>query len=177
MRGILFTEYLEFANSKASPEMVDMVLTSLEGAVSGAYTSVGNYSFEEFAKIHVALCKQLELEPSVLEEQFGYHLLGRFKAHFPDYFSGVASGLDFLEKVGAHIHEEVKKLYPDSSPPDIVLEAKGEASCRLVYRSHRPLAAVARGLTQACLEHFGDPYRIAGAEKDGDTTIFTLEHI
>lgn len=160
MRGILFTEYFDFAASRAGEDVLDEVLRALEGSITGAYTSVGNYSFSEFAKIHTQLCARLDVSPDDLARQFGELLLSRFKELFPTYFEGVESGIAFLEKVGAHIHEEVVKLYPDARPPVIYIEWKNGAPAFLVYQSHRPLAAVAEGLASACLKDFGDPVRL-----------------
>lgn len=177
MRGILFTEYFEFAATLVSDEDLETILDELGDAVSGAYTTVGNYSFDEFAIIHTRLAAQLKLRPEELARQFGYALLFRFKELFPDYFKGVPSGIEFLTKVGSHIHEEVKKLYPDARPPEVYLEMDDLAPKTLVYRSHRPLAPVAQGLASACLQEFGDPYRLGTPVTDGDTTRFPLEHI
>ena len=157
MRGILFTEYFDFVASEAGEQVLDEVLGQLDGTITGAYTSVGNYSFSEFAKIHTLLCAKLGASPDDLARQFGTQLLYRFKEMFPAYFKGVESGIAFLEKVGAHIHEEVKKLYPDAQPPEVFIERRDGIPAFLVYQSHRPLAAVAEGLASACLKDFGDP--------------------
>lgn len=177
MRGIIFTEYMAFVGDRAGDEAVDIILSDLEGRITGAYTSVGNYSFDEFTIIHGRVVEYMEIDAGDLAFQFGYVLMFRFREIFPTYFDGVESGLDFLEKVSVHIHEEVKKLYPDSNPPDITLKHDGGIPCELIYRSHRPLAPVAHGMATACLEDFGDPYRIGEATTEGDTTIFKLERI
>jgi len=177
MRGIVFTEYMDFVAVRIGDEAVDIILSDLEGRITGAYTSVGNYSFDEFTIIHGRVVEYMEIDAGDLAFQFGYVLMFRFREIFPTYFDGVESGLDFLEKVSVHIHEEVKKLYPDSNPPDITLKHDGGIPCELIYRSHRPLAPVAHGMATACLEDFGDPYRIGEATTEGDTTIFKLERI
>lgn len=177
MRGILFTEYFEFAVSEAGEQVLDEVLIELGDSITGAYTSVGNYSFSEFAKIHTGLAAKLGVSPDDLARQFGTVLLSRFKELFPDYFEGVESGVAFLEKVGAHIHEEVKKLYPDAKPPEIFVEWQNAVPAFLVYQSHRPLAAVAEGLASACLKDFGDPVRLGPKVQSGDTVKFPLEPI
>lgn len=177
MRGLMFTEYLDYAGSLVSDDVIDTIFNDLGDEVTSAYTAVGNYSFSEFAAIHVKLAEHLGVAPDELARRFGYLLLSRFKAMFPNYFDGVKSGLDFLEKVGAHIHGEVRKLYPDSSPPNISLHRIDESTCELIYRSHRPLAAVAHGLTEACFDEFGDPYKIAEIKPDGNKTIFVLKRM
>ncbi|WP_262693620.1 heme NO-binding domain-containing protein [Kordiimonas aquimaris] len=177
MRGLMFTEYLDYAASLVSDDVIDAIFNDLGDEVTGAYTAVGNYSFNEFAAIHVKLAEYMGVAPDELARRFGYLLLSRFKEIFPAYFEGVESGLDFLEKVGAHIHGEVRKLYPDSSPPNITLHRIDERSCELVYRSHRPLAAVAQGLTEACFDEFDDPYKIAKILPNGNQTTFILERI
>jgi hypothetical protein len=175
MRGLMFTEYFDFVGSLSDEDVADDVLNELGDSVTGAYTSVGNYSFDEFAKLHGAISKRLEIESSELARKFGHWLMGRFAVLFPDYLTGVDSGLDFLEKTGAHIHVEVRKLYPDASPPEVVLERIDDNSCKLHYKSHRPLAPVALGLTEACLAHFNDRFRVVNHSTVGDETTFELE--
>lgn len=175
MRGILFTEYLDFIEARLGSEALEGLILALDGKISGAYTSVGNYKFEEFAVLHTAVCGKLAADASELAREFGYNLLGRFHALFPDYFNEVSSGMEFLDALGNHIHEEVKKLYPDAKPPEVVLEQLSSSQSILRYYSHRPLAPVARGLTEACLHHFGDPYRIIEEIPVDGGTHFILE--
>ena len=174
MRGIIFTEYMDFVVGRMGDDAVDAILLNLEGRITGAYTSVGNYSFDEFAILHGRIVENMGVDGGDLAFQFGHFLMARFKVIFPDYFDGVESGLDFLDKVSLHIHEEVKKLYPDSNPPDITINRKDGTPSELIYRSHRPLAPVAHGMASACLKDFGDPYRIGKATTTGDTTVFEL---
>ena len=177
MRGLLFTEYLDFVAVLGQETVAEEILIGLEGQITGAYTAVGNYSFDEFSKIHSALSLKLDLDPAELARRYGYWLLGRFKALFPAYFDGVSSGLEFLEKTGTHIHVEVRKLYPDAAPPAVALKRLSAKKYELTYRSHRPLAAVAHGLTEACLEDFGDPFEVTGARTEAGATIFEIQAI
>ncbi|NVJ96684.1 MAG: heme NO-binding domain-containing protein [Alphaproteobacteria bacterium] len=160
MRGLLFTEYLDFVEERLGSHALEDVIQGLDGRITAAYTSVGNYSFDEFALLHGAICKEMKADAAVLARDYGYHLFGRFETMFPEYFAGIDSGVALLEKLGRHIHEEVKKLYPDAKPPQVLLIAGDGGDLVLEYISHRPLAAVARGLTDACLDHFGDAHRI-----------------
>lgn len=177
MRGLVFTEYMDFVVDRIGDHAVDTILSSLEGKITGAYTSVGNYSFDEFAIIHGRVIEHMNVDGGDLAFQFGYVLLSRFKEIFPDYFKEVESGVAFLEKVSFHIHAEVKKLYPDANPPEITVNRRNGIPVEMIYRSHRPLAPVAHGMAVACLEHFGDPYQVHVGATTGDTTVFALEHI
>lgn len=160
MRGLLFTEYLDFVEGHLGSEALEEVIQDLDGQITAAYTSVGNYSFDEFAVLHGAICTKMKTDAGVLAREYGYHLFGRFGKLFPEYFADVESGLQFLEKLSQHIHEEVKKLYPDARPPEVTLVEGEGGELVLRYISHRPLAPVARGLTDACLDYFGDAHRI-----------------
>ncbi len=176
MRGLLFTEYFDFISEFLDADALEDLLETMSGQITGAYTSVGDYSFDEFLKIHTGVCQALDKDSNDLARQFGHFLLQRFKALYPNYFEGVASGLDFLEKVSTHIHMEVRKLYPTANPPDIILDKLGDKYI-LRYRSHRPLASVARGLTEACLISFKDPYHITSENHLESETLFTLERV
>lgn len=177
MRGIIYTEYFDFVSSKGGEKILEDVLYELEGSITGAYTSVGNYSFSEFAEIHTLICSKLYASPEDLARQFGVTLLHRFKELFPSYFEGVGSGIAFLDKVGSHIHEEVKKLYPDAKPPEVYIERRDGIPAFLVYQSHRPLAPVAEGLASECLKDFGDAIKLGPQMKVGNQVKFSLESI
>lgn len=176
MRGIIYTELLDFMEAVQGAAFVEELIQEVQPASGGAYTRVGNYPHEEAVALVVAAAEKLNAAPEDLMTAYGQNLFQRFLSLYPQYFSGVHDAVSFLKSVDDHIHVEVMKLYTDSHPPRFeVLDA--EDGYDLIYRSHRPMAPVAQGLIQGALDHFGDELDlecVPDASSDGTTARFKL---
>lgn len=155
MKGIIFTELLDFVERHAGSTALEEVLEQAKLESGGAYTTVGNYPHEEAVSIVLTAAEQLGASAPDLMRQFGRELFPHFVTKFPQFFAGISDSRSFLRGIQTHIHDEVMKLYPDSSPPRFTVEEIGE-SMTLTYSSHRPMAMVALGLIEACIDHFGE---------------------
>ena len=51
MRGLVFSEFLEFVENAAGEDMVEDMLDECDLESGGAYTSVGNYDHGEIIKM------------------------------------------------------------------------------------------------------------------------------
>jgi len=51
MKGIVFTEYLEFIENKFGYEIVDKLLNEVDLPSGGHYTAVGSYDFSEMVQL------------------------------------------------------------------------------------------------------------------------------
>ena len=156
MRGLVFTEFLDFVESVAGPEMVETMLDSCDLKSGGAYTAVGTYDHQEILKMLTFLHSATGQEVSDMVTAFGENLFGRLIAHHPGILSDGKGLLDFLEGIETHIHREVRKLYPDAELP--VFEARRPDDRHLVldYRSSRPFADLALGMIRGAARHFSD---------------------
>lgn len=176
MRGIIYTELLDFMEAAQGAAFVEKLIQDVKPASGGAYTRVGNYPHEEAVALVVAAADKLGAEPEDLMIAYGQNLFLRFLSLYPQYFSDVDDAVTFLKSVDNHIHVEVMKLYTDSSPPRFeVLDV--DDGYDLIYRSHRPMAPVAQGLIQGALDHFGDELDLvvgSGTSDDGKTARFKL---
>ena len=156
MKGMVFTEFLEMVEAKFSPEMVDDIIDDSVLASGGAYTAVGTYDHQEMVQLVTALSQRSALPVTDLMHVFGEHLLGRFYAMHPDFFSEIRSSLDFLEGIETYIHTEVRKLYPDAQLPRFTVEEHTPQRLILVYDSPRHFEDLAEGLMRGCMAHFGE---------------------
>lgn len=173
MKGMVFTEFLEMVEVKFSPEMVDDIIDDSELASGGAYTAVGTYDHQEMVQLVTALSQRSALPVTDLMHVFGEHLLGRFYAMHPDFFSEIRSSLDFLEGIETYIHTEVRKLYPDAQLPqfECVRSADG---LQMVYRSPRHFGDLAEGLIRGAIAHFGDQVDMARHQQADGSVLFDL---
>jgi hypothetical protein len=64
----------------------------------------------------------------------------------------------------AVIHAEVRKLYPESSPPAFWFEAPDASVLVVHYRSERQLCALAEGMIRGAADHYVERVRIEHEE-------------
>ncbi len=161
MRGIIFTEFLDFAEEQFGMSLVQSVLDKLLLNSSGAYTAVGNYPYKELETVLVAVVEEagsISLNDALFA--FGKWLAASFQNKYAQFFDGHSDAITFLSTIDEHIHTEVRKLYPDAVPPSVILKKIDEEQYLLHYNSHRPLALVARGLAVGSVEAFGGMWEV-----------------
>ena len=154
MKGIVFTEFLEMVESKFSPELADSIIEDAELPSGGAYTTVGTYDHSEMIKLVSCLSKETGISPAELTQAFGLYMFERFYVLFPQYFNGIDSSFQFLERIEDYIHVEVRKLYPEAELPTFECDTSQPGRLCLTYQSSRPFAALAEGLIRGCIAHF-----------------------
>lgn len=154
MKGIVFTEFLDFVEAQSGYETVDRILEMAAPQSGCAYTAVGNYPYAEMSTLISALSEVSGYTTSHLLRQFGTYLFSRFAAIYPGLFKNNADPLNFLETVESRIHAEVLKLYPDAELPSIKTKRISDDVLSLNYRSCRPLGQLCIGLIHGCGAHF-----------------------
>jgi hypothetical protein len=168
MKGIVFTEFLDFVEDQMGADMVDAIIDDCELSTGGAYTSVGTYPFSELRDLLMAVVKRSGADPSDLLRGFGHKLCTTFTTGYGRYFDQAASLFDFLASIDAHIHVEVRKLYPDAELPSMHIAGRSEHQMLLDYRSERGLEALAEGLIQATSVYYREPVALSMAKMSDD---------
>ena len=156
MKGIIFTELVSFVERHTSTVVAEQIISEADLKTKGAFTSVGNYQHEEALKLVTSAATILKASPEALMRQFGNELFEHLVASHPEFFpDDVKDALSFLAAVQSHIHTEVVKLYPESSPPTVqtVIE---NGKMIVTYESHRPFAMIALGLIEGCCAYFDE---------------------
>lgn len=154
MKGVIFTEFLDFIEAQAGYETVDAIIEAVAPPSDGAYTAVGNYPFGEFADLLGMFAQHSGKPAPVILRSFGQHLFRRYVFVFPAFFRDYHDPLDFLETIEHRIHTEVLKLYPDARLPRLRTERLGKDDLFLQYRSRRPLGELCLGVIEECGKHF-----------------------
>ncbi len=155
MKGIVFTEFLDFVERQSGYDTVDAILEIANPASGGAYTAVGNYPYIEMAALVSAYSKMSGRPVADLLETFGKNLFARFSEIYPAFFKNCNDPLDFMETIEVRIHTEVLKLYPDAELPTIHASRQSEDVLSINYRSCRPLGHLCLGLLKGCGDYFG----------------------
>lgn len=180
MKGIVFTEFLDFVSASLGSDVADDIIEDSNVPSGGAYTAVGTYDHTEMQMLVAALAKRTGAGVGDLLAGFGRHLGHRFGALYPDFFKSRGCLFDFLESVDNHIHVEVHKLYPDAELPKFVTHSRVPNKMEFDYRSCRPLAALAEGLILGASDFFGEKVSVKHERHDapsGDFVRFAIEHV
>ena len=148
MKGILFTEFIELVEEQFSIEMAEELIDECELATGGAYTSVGSYDHGEFVRLRTRLSERSGVPVRDLLMSFGRRMFERFRGMYPEMFANAAAPIEFLENVEAHIHVEVRKLYPDADLPRLATRRLDPDTLEIEYRSSRGLGDLAEALVR-----------------------------
>jgi hypothetical protein len=178
MKGVVFTEFLDFVAARHGEDMVDDIIEASALPSGGAYTAVGTYNHEELVTLCSALAAATGENESDLVRDFGTHLSSTFSHGYPAFFSRSANFFDFLESIEAHIHVEVRKLYPDAELPSFKVAVRTATRLVMDYRSPRRMSDLAEGLILGTAPKFGVTARvqkIALEDSDGEATRFVID--
>lgn len=177
MKGVVFTEFLDFVGTAHGADMVDDIIDDADLANDGAYTAVGTYPFTDMQRLVIALATRTKTSAPELLRTFGDHLCRRFVVKFPEFFHAQTCLFDFLESVDRHIHVEVHKLYPDAELPKFTTVRCEAGFMSLDYASCRPLASLAEGMIGAAADYFGQEVAITRSnieDEAGSRTRFSI---
>ena len=180
MLGMVFTEFLDMVEDRFPPDVSDrLILLAEEKFVSrGIYTAIGNYDHAEMLLLVKQLSGETGIPVSDLVEAYGEHLFMRFLSRYPEFFCDINDSYEFLEGIEAHIHKEVRMLYPEADLPTFECFREGDDLLVMKYSSARPFAHLARGLMKGCVNHFNETIEIdmqLESPEDGTRAVFRLK--
>ena len=160
MRGLLFTEFLSFAEGVFEIDVLEDAIEAADLPSGGAYASTGHYPYQELVDIiaHLPMDSVGGVEAGM--QAFGQWLAGRFKSSYRHFFERHTDAISFLDSIDDHIHVEVRKLYPQAVPPRVKINQVDSETVLVSYESHRPFATVALGLTIGSLEAYGGHWAV-----------------
>ncbi|NOR88402.1 MAG: hypothetical protein GQ527_12410 [Bacteroidales bacterium] len=179
MKGLVFTEFIEFVEGKFGFEISDQMITASELKSGGVYTAVGTYEFKEMQSLLMNLHKETKIPLPILLETYGSHLFYKFVEMFPQFVDKSKSLFHFISGIDQYIHVEVKKLYPDAELPKIIVDNSTDEYLKLTYISERKLGYFALGLLKSAIKCFQEKIEIEMEFKkeDGSEVQFTLKKV
>ncbi len=144
MKGIIFNvaekAVVELLGAEAWEDLLD------DAGVDGDYTALGTYPDDELVALVVAAAERTGHDPADVQRLVGRHALAHLVASLDGFIDRDAHVFDFLSSIHTIIHVEVKKLDPNSKPPDIEPNRISDDELQLTYRSERGLSPLAEGL-------------------------------
>jgi hypothetical protein len=160
MKGLIFSEFLEYVESTYSAEMVDDIIDACSLSSDGAYTTVGSYPHEELVSLVAVLSEQSSTASSEILRSFGNYLFERLIIGFPHFTHNAKSAFELLYRIEEYMNQEVRKLYPDAKLPTFAYEASHPNQLIITYHSMRPFADLAHGMIEGVINHFGEDINI-----------------
>lgn len=178
MKGIVFTEYLEFIEDTFGLEIAQRMIDNAALINDGVYTSVGTYNSSELVTMVDELSQLTNIEIPVLLKTYGEHLFSRFAIMYPHFFPKELTINDFFYQIDTYIHVEVKKLYPDAELPLVEVISNKNGVMEIMYSSSRKFGDFAFGLLSGAITHFKQNIEITKSlvEQDGSKVKFILKN-
>jgi hypothetical protein len=79
-----------------------------------------------------------------------------FARLYPPFFAMSPTTRDFLLAVETLIHELVRAVVPNATPPRLKVTERGNDGVSIVYSSPRQLCVLLRGLVEGTARHYGE---------------------
>lgn len=169
MKGVVFREFMAYAEARLGEEALDEILEAPGLSTGGAYTAVGTYPAADMGILVGGAAAKAGCPVSRIVGEFGEHCGAAFLRQFPHYHAEAADLFDFLESVDGKIHIEVRTLYPDAELPRFRTLARTQDRLTLEYRSSRRLHLLAVGIIRSLSRHYGEPVEVEVREEgEGD---------
>ena len=143
MKGVVFNLLEEAVTEAFGADTWDDLI---DGAgVSGAYTSLGNYSDAEIEALVAAAARRLNMEPAAVLRWFGERAMPLLKRRYPALFDAHPSSRSFILSINSIIHPEVRKLYAGAACPFFHFREDADGALSMRYHSTRRMFDLAHG--------------------------------
>ena len=166
MKGIIFNVTEKAVTELLGEDAWDDLLD--DAGLDGDYTALGTYADEDLLALVSAAATKTGHDPADVQRLVGRHALPHLVASMADFLDPNLDVFDFLASIHSIIHVEVKKLDPDSKPPDVIPERISDDELHLTYRSDRGLSPLAEGLILGAGDHYGQPVTIEVLREGAD---------
>ncbi len=177
MKGIVFTEFIEYVEDTFGFEISQHMIDKADTITNGVYTAVGTYEAAEMISMLGVLSAKTKMEIPKLLNLYGMHLFDRFSSLYPQFFGDGVNFFDFVNQIDKYIHVEVLKLYTDAELPSIQTVKRKEGYIEIIYTSQRKLSDFALGLLQGAAKYYKEEVAITKEliEEDGSVVKFSIQ--
>jgi hypothetical protein len=153
MKGIMFNLLERIVTAEHGADTWDDILDGAE--LKGAYTSLGDYPDEQFAKVLGVFALHLRDSEDNVLKWFGEKAIGPMSELYPSFFDCHEDTRSFVLTLNTIIHPQVRNLYPGAVVPEFRFETSAQQALVLHYQSPRMMCKFAEGLVEGAAEYFG----------------------
>ncbi|MEC6813463.1 heme NO-binding domain-containing protein [Photobacterium toruni] len=159
MKGIIFTEFISIVESQFGLDVSQQMLDHAKD--SGIYTAIGSYDHRQLIKLIMSLSHITKISAAQLQQTYGRLVFPSLLQAIPIPDLESDNTFSFIKKVEQHIHIEVKKLYPDATPPTFIFSNQTQSTMTMDYHSARCMGYVCMGLLEGCADYFNQSLTIS----------------
>jgi hypothetical protein len=152
VKGVLFNIVEDVVTRALGADEWDDIVDA--AAVSGAYTSLGNYPDADLGAIVDTVADRLSMSVADTLRLVGRLGFEHLAARAPELLATHSDWRSVLLSLDEIIHPEVLKIYPDSEVPGSDVSTDGDALL-FGYTSSRNMCALADGLIVGCGSWYG----------------------
>lgn len=160
MKGIVFTEFLEYVEGRYGLHTVDQIIDNSDLSTNGVYTSIGTYNFSEMLQLLKALSAKTGQNIDGLLLAFGEYFFKVVETNYKAILDEFDGPIDMLASIDDHIHVEVRKIYPNAQLPKFTVVKKEADLLIMNYESSRAMHHFGLGLMNKTFDHFNMEYNI-----------------
>ncbi|MBY0415609.1 MAG: heme NO-binding domain-containing protein [Bdellovibrionales bacterium] len=145
MKGIIFVALSEMIQEMYGHKAWNKFLSESKVTSKGVYTASEIYDDKEATDLLGTISKELDKSPKDILYIFGIYLIKFLNRKYPKYFNE-NTFLEFIDSIDKIIHVEILKIYPDITPPHVILVSSNQSNFIIHYSSKRKLCSLAHGL-------------------------------
>jgi hypothetical protein len=159
MKGVVFNLLEEAVIREFGPDTWDDLVH--EAGLTGAYTSLGNYSDEEMGALVTAAAAKFSMANADILRWFGERAMPILNERYPAMFAKHTSSRTFILSVNNIIHPEVRKLYSGAKCPFFHFRENETGTITMGYESSRKMCDLAHGFVKGAAKVFCEEVDIA----------------
>lgn len=159
MKGIIFNLLEDFIVEKLGEEKYEDIVAGAGLKTQEPFVGPGIYPDEDLAAILNGAVEEMGIAMHEALRMFGRHCFPKLAARFSAFTEGCPHPKRFLMTVNSTIHTEVKKLYPDATPPTLTYDDPAPDRLIVRYDSGRRLCKFMEGLIDGVSDYYGTPIR------------------
>ena len=154
MKGHIFNLLETFIEEAAGMEGLEKILAKCSFDTSASFIRTENYPDVMLAELVEHATQHIGISIDEAHFAFGKWLFPRLMNLVPKSFSNFIHPAPFLATLD-HIHKvELKKLYPDATPPFFEYQHLGGSDGKVTYESERRMFVLVEGVLQGVAEFF-----------------------
>ena len=155
MKGHIFNLLETFIEESAGIELLEDILSKCSFDTSVGFIRTENYSDAKLEELVFHATQALDISVEQAHFAFGEWIFPRLAKLVPDQYTEFTHPAPLLAKLD-YIHKvELKKLYPDATPPFFDYYHIDEFHGQIKYQSKRKMFDLVEGVLQGVSKYYG----------------------
>lgn len=153
MHGIIFMQLQKFVEINYDSQTWQTLLKNSDLS-HRIYLPFKQYPDEDVVDIVTEASKATGIPVETLLESFGQFVVGDLVKLYGSFIRREWRTLDLIENTEEMVHKALRKRDPNAKPPVLSCLRQNANSLIVIYRSHRQMCAVAKGIIRGVGKHY-----------------------